>query len=102
MRRWRAARAWLADPATLLYLHAILTDCWIGFLAVSMFAGWMTSVVLVSTISFYTVIAQHMTLRRTARLELRQREREEDDGAIARWPITGSTTCRCRTLRGRF
>lgn len=47
---------------------------WLALLAVVVLTGWIASVILVNAISFYTVIVQHLTAAKAARVERHQQE----------------------------
>lgn len=64
----------VGDPVFLRRVNGWLTLFWIAMIPVSYFLGWLSSVVYVSALSLWALVASHWSGWQSARVEVAQQK----------------------------
>ncbi len=62
------------DPVFMRRVNGWLAIFWIGMIPVSMWFGWLNSVVYVSALSLWALVSGHWSAWQAARVEVRQHQ----------------------------
>lgn len=68
------AMRFVGDPVFLRKVNGWLTLFWIAMIPVSYFMGWLSSVVYVSALSLWALVASHWSGWQSARVEVAQQK----------------------------
>ena len=60
------------DPVFMRRVNGWLTVCWLVMIPVSLFMGWLNSVVYVSALSLWALVSGHWSAWQAARVEVAQ------------------------------
>jgi hypothetical protein len=67
------------DPVFMRRVNGWLTIVWIVMIPLSLATGWVKSVVFVSALSLWALVAGHWSAWQAARVEVKQDEEREED-----------------------
>lgn len=67
------------DPVFMRRVNGWLAVFWIVMIPVSMWRGWLNSVVYVSALSLWALVSGHWSAWQAARVEVRQAEEAQQD-----------------------
>jgi len=62
------------DPVFMRRLNGWFTVLWIVMIPISLWTGWVNSVVYVSALSLWALVSGHLSAWQAARVEVRQEE----------------------------
>src|ERR1700716_2721077 len=71
------------DPVFMRRVNGWLTIFWIAMIPVSLATGWVSSVVYVSALSLWALVAGHWSAWQAARVEVRQDDDADVDDVLA-------------------
>lgn len=66
------------DPVFMRRVNGWLTVLWIVMIPISLFAGWLDSVVYVSALSLWALVSGHLAAWQAARVEVKQEEEQQE------------------------
>ena len=64
---------------TQMQIHAVLSVLWLAMIPISIWTGWIASIVFVAAISIYANFAGHIAAFEAARSELLSEERDRQN-----------------------